>query len=260
MKTDRSVYRSPNVFFVIGLVSFLSPLCAGAWTIQILDPVQRLTSEEHNLLPGGSSVSKLKGYLDATGSMLTTGSLGSYAIGDSDAVIVNVSVGGYSYNQAELNALSNLLNSNTRVLVFGEHSSWANTNSQLATLLGGSYTGSGSNNQSVISDYCPLITEGVYNVRFGSPGRVSPNGSSGHALVSDNSMSLWGNADNFLLFLDINALSSSYINNDDNDRLARNIATWLGGTGFTPIPEPSSYAGLLGITAVTSVLVRRKRK
>lgn len=209
------------------------------------------------MLPNGSNFQTFSKYLTETGSTLTTGSLGEYS-GGADAVIINLPSDGYYYTQAEIDVLKSFLDSNIRVLVFSENTSWANSNKQLASLLGGTYNGGGSGNQSIINQNFPEITEGVTNVTFASPGKISPNGSNGTALTSDNSLSLWGDNDNFLLFMDINALSD-YINSADNDRLAQNIAWWL--TDSSPIiPEASSYTTFLGIMSLTAGLLRRHRE
>ncbi len=251
-----SIHRS-KVFILSGVVLFSSS-CLEAWTIQILNPVSVFNlSNNTYILPDGASVSTFESYLLGTGSSLTMGSLGSYRAGDSDAVIVNLPAVGYYYNAAELSALGNLLNSNTRVLLFSENSSWKNSNEQLASLLGGVYRGDGVDGQTVVSDLFPMITEGVSSVSFAAPGRISPSGSNGHSLVSGDGITLWGEHDNFLLSMDINAFSDRM---GVNSQLGHNVANWLSGVGGTPIPECSSYSIVFGVAGLITVSVYRRRR
>ncbi len=251
---------------VLVLAVLMLPFSLRAWTVQILSPGSPLGGGE-GYIPNSASYSVFMGYLDAALSAnggtrsQTPSSLGSYSY-NSDAVIINLSATGYSYTTAERNVLSGLLSSNVRVLVFGEHDSWSKTNGQLATLLNGSYvTGKHTNAQSIFSDSFPLITQGLDSVYFDNPGKISPANGNGISLSDDDAMTLWGQNDNFLLMMDINALQNEHVNSlgYDNRELAINVANFLAGA-VTPTPEPSAYAMLSGIFGLGLAIVGRRRK
>lgn len=244
---------------IAGIAIALSSSYLNAWTISILNPSAMYDAGYHLL--DGSRSTILSSYLYSTGSDFASGNLSNYSVGDSDAVIINLPPTGYSYTQAEKNVLNDLLNSNTRVLIFAENSSWATSNSELANILGGTYTSSVINGvQTVNPDLYPLLTEGVENVNFASPGKIVPKeGSGGISISSDSSVTLWGDNYNFLLFADVNAMEDSYINTYDNNQLALNIVEWLAGNNPN-IPEPSSYAFISGTAILGLMAARRKRK
>lgn len=242
-------------FFVSGFVIFISP-SLHAWEIKILNPSSVYSYAE---LPNHSSVSTFSKYLSDTNSLLTTGSLFDYSITDSDAVIVNVANTNYLYTDTEIQVLKDLLNSNTRVLVFGElDGNWQNSNRQLADIVGGIYGGAATDYQSINSGISSMITENVNNIQFHDASKVLPNGENGITLSNDNSMTLWGANENFLLIMDINLLSSR-INDADNKQLAMNIANWLAGSDIN-IPEPSSYGFISGIVILGLTITHRRKR
>ncbi len=257
MKTKSLFGYMPKFVFVSGVMFFSSSLL-NAWTIQVLDPASTYSAVTNCY--NGPDYTTFRSYLTATGSSLTLGSLASYTIGDADAVIVNVVGSSSHYSSAELSVLSSLLNSNTRVLVFGENNSWNSSNGELASLLGGVNGNREGANTQTVSNLYPLITEGVNSLTFTASGVISPGQSSGVSLSSDNSLTLWGNNSNFLLLMDINLLDNPRINQADNNKLAGNIANWLSGVDITPIPEPSSYALVMGMAGLGALAIRRRRK
>ncbi len=253
MKTHPLIHSVPKAVLISGIMVFSSS-CLSAWTIKVLNPGVIL-GEPGNVLPNGTDAQTLKNYLEQTGSFLTYGSLTDYAIGDSDAVMIQLPDASYSYNWAELNMIAQLLSSNTRTLIFGEHNGWSTNNSQLAALLGGT-DGSGGSTQGIVSDLFPVITDGVSEVYFANPGSMSTNGI-GISITIDDTISMWGANNNFLLFMDINVLTDNVA---VNDQLAQNVANWLSGIDLAPVPESSSYATVFGLLALAAIPLRRQRK
>ncbi len=246
-------YRFKFVFLP-GIMLFSSPLL-NAWTVTMLDPTATVSGSRCN----DSKYTVFRSYLTEAGSSLTAGSLASYTVGSADAVIVNVAGLSTHYSSVELAVLSSLLNSNTRVLIFGENNSWTSSNGDLATLLGGVNGNRDGNAIQTVANVYPLITEGVSSIEFLAPGVILP-GASGLSLSDDNSLTLWGNNDNFLLLMDINFLDNDGISRRaDNDTIAKNIANWLSGA-ITPVPEPSSYALVMGMAGLGALAIRRRRK
>ncbi len=256
MKTKASIKYAIKLVLTSGIALFSSS-GLNAWTISVLSPETTLPeySSYDGVLYGA-----FRSYLTGAGSSLASGTLSGYAMGSSDAVIINVIESGHKYTSSELSVLTDLLNSNTRVLLFSENSLWNLSNDQLASLLGGvSSRNDGIYEQTLIHSY-PLITDGVSNVYFPMPGKISPSGSQGTSLFNGDGLTLWGQNDSFLLAMDVNVFEDNYLNMSDNDRLARNVANWLSGVDIAPIPEPSSYAmGLASITLAFMAL-RRQRK
>ncbi len=242
--------------FIVGITLLSSPYL-NAWTIQVLNPGSLVAGGSYSPYNGGSDTQFTQCLLN-TGAVLATGSMASYQLNDSDAVIVNCPESSYYYSAAELSVLSSLLNSNVQVLVFGEHSGWANSDNQLATLLGGNYYTLPyyANDQQAINGY-PLLTDGVTSFEFAAPGYIAANGN-GLALSQNDSITLWGTNRNFLTLLDVNLLSNDYINRADNKVFANNLAAWLSGA--TPIPESSAYTMLFALTMLLSIPLRRQRK
>lgn len=234
---------------VFGLTSSLN-----AWEISILDPQ---SSSSGNNVQGRNSFSTFFSYLQANATV-TTNLLETYTINNSDAVIVNLTSSSTGYTDTEISVLTSLLNSNTRVLVFAESNSWQSPNIQLANLLGVSYSyASGNASQTVISTEFPEITNGVNDITFNAVGKMYPTPGNGHTLTDDYGITLWGDNDNFLLFMDVDAMSGSILSKDNN-QLAQNIANWLAGSGIN-IPEPSSYTLILGVATLGLITVRRKK-
>ncbi len=260
MKTNSLINYVSKTVLTFGMMVFSSS-GLNAWTIQVLNPSTYMSMYDPY---SGTNYSDFRSYLTDPGSILTSGSLAGYQIGTSDAVIINAVSGGNTYSAGELAALGRLLNSNTRVLVFGENNGWQLSNTQLATLLGGTAYQKDGNNSQTLSNAYPLITDGVSAVKFGTPGGMNPNGN-GLSFFSDNGMSLWGNDLNFLLLMDVNILENSYAAGansvgTDNNRLARNVANWLSGIDLAPIPEPSAYAMVFGLITLAGISLRRRRK
>ncbi len=253
MKNNQLIGYAFKVVLASGAM-FFSFSCLNAWTIQVLDPVSLIT-ESGNKLPGGASV--FKSYLEQPGVVVNYGSsLGSYTSGDADAVIIQLPSQGYHYSSNELSVISQLLNSNTRTLIFGEHGGWATSNNDLAALLGGTASANGvAGTQQVITNLFPLITEGVSDIYFSGPGRMTP-GVNGTSITSDNTLTMWGSNNNFLVCMDINVLGDG---GGSNRQFASNVANWLGGADLAPIPEPSAYAAMLGLAATTTLFLRRRR-
>lgn len=260
MKTNLKRYSIVKSIVVTGFFALFFSSGLNAWTIQSLRLGDIYNSGSHDPF-SGSSVSTFRNYILDTGATFTGGSLlTDYTLGSSDAVIINAPSSAYSYTQVEINILTDLLNSNTRVLIFGENSGWYKSNEQLATLVGGNYINqSGPNAQTVNSDIFPLITEGVSNITFAAVGTISPKDGNGLSLTSGDGISLWGANDNFLVFLDINAMDNSYIGGGDNHQLAQNVANFLAGDGWSPIPEPSTYGLIAGFVLLGGSMIRRRR-
>lgn len=258
MRISSNPIYLPKVILFAGIAMISAHL--NAWTINILSPQSPITNEPNNILPDGGNHSSFISYLQDAGSTLTTGSLDSYLY-DADAVIINVPLFSYEYSLEEINVITNLLNSNTRVLIFGENDSWDLSNGQLAGILGGIYTdgSNGQDYQTVINNSFPEITAGVEEINFPTPGKISPSGNNGLSLTSDDSLTLWGDNNNFLVFMDINTLADSNLGSNDNDQLAKNIAQWLSGIK-TEIPEPSHYGLMIGIASLAFLGVRRRKK
>ncbi len=262
MKTNSASSCVFSCILIAGF-AFFSSSALNAWTISVLN------SQNNS---GGNGVlnrpfTDFENYMRNNGSDLVQSSLADYSLGDSDAVIVNLS---NKYSETELSVLKALLHSNVNVLVFGEHNGWTTSNEQLAALVGGTYDSEGEHmNQSVISQAYPAITQGLTTVQFNAYSRIIPTGIYGHSLVSDDGMTLWGDYDNFLIVMDVDALSGSLFFPDEdeetqqyiteqNDLFMRNVANWL--SGITPVPEPSSYAMLFGLSILATVASRRKRR
>lgn len=234
-----------------------------AWDIYVLNSAN--TSSGNGVLNRPFDV--FEDYMTGTGATLTASSLSDYNIGDSDAVIVNLTDGLYS--SAELSVLNELLHSNVRVLVFGEHRDWANSNQQLAGLVGGVYSTDGMElvAQSVISNDFPMITGGIDTIYFDAYSKISPSNGNGHSLVDDDGMTLWGDNDNFLILMDVDGISNLLVEEDEygnllypqNDLLAKNIANWLSGSDQV-IPEPSAYGLIFGTAALGLTTMRRRKK
>ncbi len=261
MKIDLLINCASKAALALGVI-LISSSCVNAWTISVLDPLNHMDGIS---VLRDNRFDAFESYMTDNGATLTLSSLVDYD-GKADAVIVNVANMSATYTDDELTKLSSLLHSNTRVLVFGELSSaWDTSNQQLANLLGGVnyYSGQGfvsRNAQTVNPDRYPLITEGINNISFASPGKISPSGGNGLSLSSDDGITLWGSNDNFLLFMDTNILCTHIQSAPDNDKLARNVADWLSGVDITPTPEPSAYAMLLGMAVTGTVFLRRRRR
>ncbi len=256
MKTKLVKNYASKIFLLSGVIS-LSSSYLNAWTVSVLVPNTTLPNYSAY---DGSGYSQFRGLLTGAGSTLTSGTLGSYIADSSDAVIVNVIESAHEYTSAELSVLTDLLNSNTRILLFGENSGWNKSNSQLASLLGGISSDSDGSFVQTVSNIYPLITEGVSQIEIPYPGKISPSGSNGLSLSSDAGVSLWGNNNHFLLMMDINGFQDSYIHSRDNYQLAGNIANWISGVDITPTPEPSAYAITFGLSALGIISLRRQRK
>ncbi len=255
MKTNSSINYISKTVLVSGIMVFSSSYLS-AWTISVLDPT---TTQSEYSSYNGSYYTTFKSYLNDAGFSLTSGTLSGYTMGSSDAVIVNfISTGHYSTE--ELSVLNSLLHSNTRVLVFGENYNWNASNQDLADLVGGINGDRTGVNAQTVSNVYPLLTEGVSKLEFAAPGILLPNGSNGISFTSDNAVSLWGTNENFLLVMDVNMLDNARINTigADNQRMAQNIVSWLGG--ISQIPEPSSYAMIFALAAFATLSLQRRRK
>lgn len=249
--------RSLNVSLICALLAFF-PLYISARTVDVLTPN---TSYPYDIF-SGSNYSTFRSYLTQEATLANGGGLASYQMNDSSSVIVNLVGYNASFTSEELVILNDLLNSDVRVIVFLESSQhWGKYgNAQIADLVGGlnSTSTNGTELQAIIENGFPEITDGVSNVQFGAAGKISPKGSNGISLTSDNGMTLWGENDNFLLFMDCDALMDTNIGKADNDQLARNLAKWLAPSNSN-IPEPSTYGILFGLTAMGFILVRKIR-
>lgn len=258
MKTNIKLFFAVKAILVAGFCTLIFSSFANAWTIQTLNPSSYLSGYDPF---NGSNVSIFTSYINGTGATLAKGpSLGDYIPGSADAVVINLPSSGYSYTQVEINVITDLLNSNTRVLIFGEHTGWQKSNEDLAGMVGGTYVNQyGGNEQTVDSLLFPVITEGVGTVTFAAPGIISPKDGNGISITNGDAITLWGANDNFLVFMDVNALSDAYIGKTDNSQLAQNIANFLAGDGWSPIPEPSTYGLIAGFVLLGGSMIRRRR-
>lgn len=247
--------KNIKIFFA-AVFSLIFAHCLNAWDIRILNP--QAPYGDTNVFDS-TQFSTFRNYLIDTQSSLSQGSLNSYQF-DSNAVIINLVNSGAEYTQDERNIISSLLNSSTRVLIFSENSSWSNSRIQLAEILGVTYvSGDGAGNQTGYSDLFPEIMEGVSNFYSVAPGTMTPENGKGISLTSGNSITLWGDNDNFLLLMDVMALTNRDITHADNDQLAQNIAAWLAGSSPI-IPELSSYSLILGMASLGLVVIRKRKK
>ena len=237
---------------------FLSVGALNAWTISILSPDQ-LLGEPQNVMPEGEDMQSFIGILSKQGTTVNSQDLASFSVGSADAVIVNLPSSNSSFSELEVAVLTALVNSGTKLLLIGEHNGWTSSNQQLASLLGGQYSGNdGSSNQSTTtpsSETGKLILKDVTNISFGSPGSINIGGGNGEWLSSDGSISLWGSEDNILLSMDINMFGQPYFN--ANAQLLQNIADFLNGA--TSIPEPSTWTMMIGGSALGLVALRRRK-
>ena len=251
--------KKPVIYLTTLLLSFGA---LDAWTITILNPEKPYNNA--SLFPDGSKMSDFMNLLSQENTAFSSSSLGGFDISSTDAVIVNLISSSSSYSTEELSTLAALLNSDVRVLIFGENSAWDTPNAQLAELLGGTYEGAewGSSRSHSATDPSSengqLILNDVNKIWFSyGIGKIGVGDGDGEALTSGNAISLWGTEDNFLVAMDSNFLDNDNISK--NSQLAQNIADFLNGTGITQVPEPSTWAMMLGGSALGLVALRRRK-
>ncbi len=271
--------HSKIVFSLLIAAGCVSSL--GAWTIRVLD--LEATNKQSNQyrqidVIDGQGMTQFKAYLEAAGSTLEGGNLADYQsyrdAGTADAVIVNLPMGlstGAGYSAAEIQVLQELMQSDVRVFLIGENSSWDATNQQICEELWGldSYvTGNGKTRDSAgfvaeesVSELMSGISKPIY---LYEPGFVdfAGGGGQGEVLIGVDTKKdvviLGGENDNFLWTLDMNIVEGLQDGhpNYHNYVFAQNLAKWLGA----PIPEPSTYALGVGALALGCVLLRRRQQ
>ena len=243
---------------IIALSSFLATAALDAWTINILTPeFPSSDSDGGYVMPDGKGMTYFTNILQSSGAEFATESLSSFAFENTDAVIINLINSGKKYSDAEIAVLDRLIKSNVRVLLIGENNSWRSSNNQLAALLGGKYTGEKSDAQATTSSDSAignLIIQGVDSVHAISPGSMGLGSGDGHILTSDGVISLWGAEDNILLSMDVNIFAEG---SGKNAQLLQNIADFLNYSA--PIPEPSTWALMIGTSALGLAVIRHRK-
>lgn len=210
------------------------------------------------------------GWLDFTNSLAAQD--GGYQIGsvanaadvaDADAILLvaRTNFGTSSALSAqEIANLTNFLATGGRVAIIGDGTdflfgNWTNSIINFASGGNAAVTYGVSGTATAIAGY--ELTDGVSSVLLqgaGSvPGSVSVTG--GTALFTPNWATLWGDQNNLLTVLDVNALTRF-----PGAAFRDNIADWLGDSSPVAVPEPATWAMMIVGFGVVGSAMRRKQR
>jgi hypothetical protein len=206
----------------------------------------------------GSLITNLTSYINAQGA--AAGSLSDTTlVSSSTALLLNLRLNGSAATALSATEVTNLqafIASGKRVLIIGENSSsFSGWDQSFINAVGNSATYSPIvTNGSVTPVVTNSLTAGVTSVAIGGGGSVL----GGTELFSQNVAATFGASDNVLLVMDVNALSN---NSGGTDQFQKNIATWLGGSVASDVPEPASWAMMLvGFGTIGFGMRSRQRK
>jgi hypothetical protein len=140
-----------------------------------------------------------------------------------------------------------------RVVLIGENNAWTSWNNSILATVGGTYSGSVTNNTLTPALVHPL-TAGVNSLNTIADGIAV----GGTPLFSQNVATLWG--ESVVSLLSVNVIDDTTGALPDNPQFKTNLATWLAGSPGAQVPEPGTISLLsLGALVLGSTLRRRKR-
>lgn len=126
--------------------------------------------------------------------------------------------------------------SGKRVVIVGENNAWTAWNNSFLTILGGSYSGVDTINETLTTVVAHPVTNGIPSIVVGDDGIAT----GGTSLFSSNVVTLWGAGSNVVTILSLGAIhdesSGSFAN---NQAFKTNVAEWLAADS-EPVPEPAS--------------------
>ena len=206
--------------------------------------------------------SVLLGHVTAAGNTVDYTTLfDSASLDAADSLWIATGATSQTLSATEATNLTNFINSGRRVVLHGEHASWATWNNSIFSVLGGvaeNVTYAPSGNRSIIANSNGL-TDGVSEINL--PFWSNVQSGSRIDLVSGGAVSVWGPTDNVLLFLDGNWMNDA-LTGSTNQQFMQNIGGWLADSSSSSsgmVPEPSS-ATLFGLGFAGLFLRRNLRQ
>lgn len=225
-----------NTKLLIAVFAILFSVGSAQATTVLMDD-QYLSTSYAYTGAGGTGWTDFSNSLDtATGNNVTVGNFNDlgYMMGF-DSIFVNLRCTTCTLSTTEYNNISSYINNGGRAVIIGENTNWTAWDQQVIGMVGGSFSNtyySGVTN-SISSN---ALVDGVNQVYLPAGGIVATGG---EALFANNFATLWG--DNVLTILDVNIMSDSFINNNDNRQFMDNVSNWIANTS-TSVPETGSLA------------------
>lgn len=127
--------------------------------------------------------------------------------------------------------------SGKRAVIIGENNAWTDWNNSFLTILGGSYSGVDTINETLTAAEVHPVTDGIPSIMVGDDGIAT----GGTSLFSTNVVTLWGAGSNVVTILSVGAIDDASAGSFANNHAFKtNVAEWLAAD-LEPVPEPSSY-------------------
>ncbi|MBS0449107.1 MAG: PEP-CTERM sorting domain-containing protein [Proteobacteria bacterium] len=177
------------------------------------------------------------------GSVTTATSVGTDALGY-DAVMLDQRWTGGTLSADEMTNLSSFIATGKKLFMVGENSAWTTWDTQILSLVGGTFTGEASGPAAAL--VANQITAGVPSINLNAAGTSI----GGTPLYAPGFAALWTGGQSVLTVLDVNVFDQS----NGNLQFENNVASWL----VSSVPEPGTYALLAAGLGVIAWAARRR--